>query len=415
MTNALVKQFPVRSGGDDTYRDIFENANIGIFQSTLEGRYIRANAALAKMYGYDTPEIFMSSLTNISEQLYVEKGRRDHFIHHLLEHGEIENFESEVYRQDGSVIVISETARVVPANGHRAAYFEGFVKNITTRKSLESKLLAFNHDLEERVAKRTHELQLEIERRWLTEASLKDALAKAEDAAKAKSQFLASMSHELRTPLNAVIGFADAIKSEIVGPIEPPQYAEYVKIIQNSGKHLLELINDILDLAKIESGKVDLTLAPLNLETIMDECLDLIGHRAEEAKIDLTGRVQEGLDPYLHGDARRIKQIFLNLLSNAIKFTPENGAISCCLSKDVAGVLTIRVSDTGVGIAAEDIPKVLSAYGQAEHGLDHIIEGTGLGLPISKKLAELHGGALNIESALGKGTTIVVTLPAEKT
>ncbi len=411
MTQALIQKFPIKNDEHDTYKDIFENANIGIFQSTVDGHYIRANYALAEMYGYDSVKSFIATLTNISEQLYVEKGRRDEFIEALHTEGQIENFESQVYRQDGSTIWISETARVVPETVGRAAYFEGFVKNITKRKELEAQLRTFNQKLEERVEQRTHELLLEIERRHLTESSLKEALQTAEDAASAKSTFLASMSHELRTPLNAIIGFSDAIQSEVLGPVAPTKYGEYVKIIRSSGHHLLELINDILDLSKIESGTVDLSQDAVNPRQILLECLDLIGHRAEEAGIELFEKTAPDIPKTIIGDARRIKQVFLNLLSNAIKFTPQGGTVAVCVTADNPTKLTVRVADSGVGIAKEDIPKVLSEYGQAEHGLDHLVEGTGLGLPISKKLVEMHGGRLNIESDVGKGTTVIITLP----
>jgi len=411
MTKALIKKFPIKNDEHDTYKDIFENANIGIFQSTVDGHYIRANDALAEMYGYDSVEAFIVTLTNISEQLYVEKGRRDEFIEALHTKGQIENFESQVYREDGATIWISETARVVPETAGRAAYFEGFVKDITKRKELEAQLRIFNQKLEERVEKRTHELLLEIERRHLTEASLKEALQTAEDAASAKSKFLASMSHELRTPLNAIIGFSDAIQSEVLGPVAPTKYGEYVKIISNSGHHLLELINDILDLSKIESGTVDLSHDAVNPRHILLECLDLIGHRAEEAGVELIEKTAPDIPKAIIGDTRRIKQVFLNLLSNAIKFTPHGGTVAVCISANDPGMLTLRVADTGIGIAKEDIPKVLSEYGQAENGLEHTVEGTGLGLPISKKLVEMHGGRLEMESDLGKGTTVTVTLP----
>lgn len=412
MPLALLK--PTHTSAHDeleTFREIFENANIGIFQSTPEGRYIRVNPALAEMYGYTSADDMMSTLTDIRQQLYIEVGRREEFIEALLNDGEVENFESEVRRRDGKTIWISETARVVFGADGEVSYFEGFVKNVTQRIKLERQVAAFTQDLETRVQKRTSELQLEVERRRLAMASLKEALGKAEAATEAKSKFLASMSHELRTPLNAIIGFADAIKSEIAGPMHPAEYGEYIDIILSSGNHLLGLINDVLDLSKIDAGKVELSREEVSLSALVEECLELIGHRAREAGVDLVHVDTSSNKGVINADARRLKQVFLNLLSNAIKFTPESGRVTASVHSGDGGCLCVSVSDTGVGIAPDDIPTVLSEYGQVEHGLNHVGEGTGLGLPITKKLVELHGGKLTLESELGQGTTVNVCLP----
>ena len=407
------------------FQDIFENANIGIFQTTPEGRYIRVNPALAEMYGYTDVEEMLSALTDIEHQLYVEEGRREAFQTALLEHGEVENFESQVRRKDGSAIWISETARVIrcvtdcphaqddcaSCFDGRAVYYEGFVKNITERKALEGQVQTFTTDLENRVKRRTHELTLEVERRRLAQASLQQALGEAEHAAQAKSKFLANMSHELRTPLNAIIGFAQAIQAEIHGQMQPASYGEYIGIIDNSARHLLALINDILDLSKIDSGKVELDLEVIDLARVVAESVDLIQHRAEQAGVTISCNLVDGVGTMVQLDARRIKQVLLNVLSNAVKFTPSGGAVRIELSETAEETLLLSISDSGVGIAEDDIPKVLSEYGQAEHGLDHVVEGTGLGLPISKKLVELHGGTFALDSEIGEGTTVKVCLP----
>jgi signal transduction histidine kinase len=355
----------------------------------------------------------MQAMTDIRHQLYVLPSRREAFIEGMFTSGSVENFESEVRHRDGSTIWISESARIVYGPDGEVLYFEGFVKNVTKRVMLESQVAAFTQTLEQQVQKRTRELMLEIERRRLSDASLKDALKKAEAATEAKSRFLASMSHELRTPLNAVIGFADMICAKIMGPIEPPQYAEYVEAIKSSGEHLLALINDILDLSKIDAGAVDLHCDAVEVPEMLADCLELIRHRAMEAGVILEDVDRHCLQAVVHADPRRLKQIFLNLLTNAIKFTPQGGRVSTRIDVGSRGCLCISVSDTGIGIAAEDIPKVLSEYGQAEHGLDHVVEGTGLGLPITKKLVELHGGKLTVESVVGEGTTVRVCLPPQ--
>ena len=411
MTTATLREFPATPPECPSFRDIFENANIGIFQTTPEGHYILANPFLARLYGYASVEDLMSALTDISHQLYVATDRREEFMQTLLRDDAVENFESQVRRKNGDIIWISETARAVRGPDGDLTHFEGFVKDITQRKELEQMVSNFTQTLEEEVQSRTQDLTLEIERRRLAEDALKGALKDAEAATQAKSRFLAAMSHELRTPLNGILGFADAMVAEIHGPMVPKDYREYADIIKNSGNHLLDLINDVLDLSKIDAGKVDLDMDRINVRDLLSECLDLIGHRTDEAELSLFHNIDENVSADIHGDARRIKQVFLNLLSNAIKFTPQGGEIEVSIKDAAPGLLAVTVSDTGCGLAAEDIPVVLSEYGQAEHGLEHVVEGTGLGLPISKKLVELHGGALTIDSRVGEGTAVTVTFP----
>lgn len=399
----------------ETFRDIFENASIGIFQSTPQGKYVRVNPALAAMYGYDDVQDLMEAMTDIGHQLYVDPERREEFVKTLMHNGSMESFESEVHHRDGSTIWISESSRIVRNAEGDILYFEGFVKNVTQRVKLEKQVAEFTQTLEQKVQKRTSELLLEIERRRLAETSLKDALKEAEAATEAKSRFLASMSHELRTPLNAVIGFSDAMSSELLGPVEPPQYVEYVSIIKSSGTLLLELINDILDLSKIDAGAVELDYDSVDVSSLLLDCLDLTSHRATAAGVLLEPVDDSQLSTSIHADQRRLKQIILNLLTNAIKFTPKGGRVTTQVKTGERGCLCIVIADTGVGIAPENINRVLSEYGQAEHGLDHVVEGTGLGLPITKKLVELHGGALTLESTLGAGTSVTVCLPQQGT
>ncbi|MBF0248631.1 MAG: PAS domain S-box protein [Alphaproteobacteria bacterium] len=432
--NATVTPFPNAPAlppidGPDVFREIFEKATVGIFQTSPSGRYIRVNPALAAIYGFDSPRDMLAELTDISDQLYLEPERRKQFCLSLESGGVVEDFESQVRRRDGSAIWISETARMVGCHdvcskvelgchtrcAERYFYYEGFVIDITKRKALETQLQDATHKLEQRVEQRTRDLTLEVERRRLGEKSLHEALGEAESAAQAKGRFLANMTHELRTPLNAIIGFSQAIQSGIHGPLQPPQYGEYVAIIETSANHLLTLINDILDLSKLDSGTVELRYDVVDMGEVMKSCMALISHRATDTDVKLVRTFAEGSANIVQADALRIKQVFLNLLSNAIKFTPSGGRVEVFMEPATGhrgeAVLSVTVSDTGVGIRPEDIPKVLSEYGQAAHGLDHVVEGTGLGLPISKKLVELHGGRLTIQSALGEGTSVTVTLP----
>ncbi len=254
----------------------------------------------------------------------------------------------------------------------------------------------------------------DISARVMAEVALREAKEEAEYANRAKTEFLANMSHELRTPLNSVIGFSDILKKETLGPIENPKYKEYAKDINDSGNHLLSLINDILDVSRIERGILDLNEKNLDLPLLVGSCQRLVDERAFESGIKLSIEVAKGL-PAFFADELRTKQILLNLLSNAIKFTPEGGSVRLKVEVDSEDRFQFLVSDTGIGIAPEDIETALSDFGQVDGSLTRRYAGSGLGLPLSKKLAEAHGGELFIESELGVGTTVAVLFPKERT
>ncbi len=240
-----------------------------------------------------------------------------------------------------------------------------------------------------------------------------EARSRAEAASLAKSQFLANMSHELRTPLNAVLGFSEIISSTAQDG-DTAKHHEYAELIHRSGDHLLTLINDILDLAKIEAGKFVLHDAELNLDHMIDDGHTLIGAKAEAGKCLLVKKVEAGL-PNLYADERAIRQILLNLLSNAVKFTPPGGTVTSFARLEKEGELTFGVQDTGVGIAKNDLAKVFQKFGQGRHDIVTTDRGTGLGLPIVKGLVEAHGGTVTLESEVGRGTTVTVRFPANRT
>ncbi|HEX2117379.1 MAG TPA: PAS domain-containing sensor histidine kinase, partial [Alphaproteobacteria bacterium] len=261
-------------------------------------------------------------------------------------------------------------------------------KDITEQKRLEQELKHKNQELEEQYRR-------------------------GQEANRLKSEFLANMSHELRTPLNAIIGFSELIKGEMLGPVGSPRYKEYAGDIHSSGTHLLQLINDVLDISKIEAGKAELHEETVDLTDAIEHCAALIQPQAAAASLKVSIDVAPDL-PYLRGDSRAVKQVLLNLLSNSVKFTPTGGDVRLSARLGGNGDLDVAVSDTGVGMTAADSAKVFEPFYQVQSHRSRSHEGTGLGLSLVKGLVEMHGGAVAIRSALGLGTTITATFPAAR-
>ena len=229
-----------------------------------------------------------------------------------------------------------------------------------------------------------------------------------EAASRHKSEFLANMSHELRTPLNAILGFSEVLAERMFGEVNEKQ-AEYLQDILSSGRHLLSLINDILDLSKVEAGRLELELGRFHLPTALDNALTLVRERATRHGITLTQTVDERVGDIV-ADERKVKQILLNLLSNAVKFTPEGGRVGLTATA-AEDVITIAVSDTGIGIAPEDQAAIFEEFRQVGREDARKQEGTGLGLTLAKKFVELHGGRIWVQSQVGQGSTFSFTLP----
>ncbi|HEX3498907.1 MAG TPA: MHYT domain-containing protein [Stellaceae bacterium] len=261
---------------------------------------------------------------------------------------------------------------------------------------------------------RHHVAELEATKRMLeaTSADLRTALDVAATASQAKSQFLATMSHELRTPLNAIIGFSEMLAAETFGPLGDPHYPDYAHSIHASGRHLLQLINDILDFTKLDAGRLELNDEEIDLQELVAGALRMIEVEASRAGIALAIALGDEL-PLLRADARRVRQVLLNVLSNAVKFTPRGGEVRLTTTRR-GGELGIVIADTGIGIAAADIPRALERFGQVDSSLGRKYEGTGLGLPLARRLMELHGGRLDLESEVGIGTTVIASFPGER-
>jgi PAS domain S-box-containing protein len=361
------------------YRGIVENAVWGIFQTTPDGHYLTANPALARIYGYDTASALLTAITDIGRQVYVDPRRRDEFVRQMQVNGHVSGFESQVYRRDGTIIWISESCREVRDRAGALLCYEGTVEDVSQRKR--------------------------------TEEELRSAKEQAEQASRAKTAFLANMSHELRTPLNAVIGFAEIFDMELFGPMGDPRYRDYARDIRASGQHLLDVINNILDLTKIEAGHLGLDEQSIDVENLLALCERIVREGAQKQGIRLERKpVSAALS--LRADATRLKQILLNLLSNAVKFTPKGESVTLSARQEPDGALIFEVSDRGIGMKPEDIPNALLPFQQIDGAWDRRYEGTGLGLTLTNSLAELHGGTLALSSAPGRGTTATVRFPA---
>ncbi len=251
------------------------------------------------------------------------------------------------------------------------------------------------------------------ERKRMDDA-LREAKDDAEFSSRAKSEFLANMSHELRTPLNAIIGFSDMIVEERYGPVGAGKYLEYARDIHVSGTYLLNLINDILDLSRIEAGNVELFEEEFAAVDIFDSAIRLLSERAKSGGVAIVITPSPDLGAAIRADKRKFKQAVVNLLSNAIKFTERGGTVTIKARHDRESGYVVQIIDTGIGIAAKDIPKAFARFQQIDSTLSRKYEGTGLGLPLSKLLIEIHGGSLDLQSELGRGTTVTLRLPAER-
>ena len=364
-----------------SYHAFVDAAIEGFFRTTRDGSYLIVNPALARIYGYDTPEQLRSELTNIGESLYIDHNRRAEFQALMARDGIVHDFVSQIRRRDGTVIWIAENARAVLDDDNQFLFYEGTVQDVTLQRA--------------------------------SEAAMRQALAETQEAARAKAAFLAAMSHELKTPLNAVIGFSDLMQQELFGPINEPRYRTYVSDIHENGQHLLRMINDILDLSRIEGRLIDLDEQCVSLEGAISAACDAVA--AENAdRAPITIYVPPSV-PYLNADPRRVHQILTHLLSNAVKFTPSAGRIEVRAECSGAGGIFVAVTDTGIGMDPARIGHALEPFKQLDGSLSRRFEGVGLGLPLANALVGLHGGRLSVDSLPGHGTSVRVEFPPERT
>jgi signal transduction histidine kinase len=283
------------------------------------------------------------------------------------------------------------------------------IASVVQRRTIEHVVRRRTAELSDR----NEQLRSEVVQRQRTEMDLRAAKEQADSANRAKSEFLAMISHELRTPLNAIIGFSAMLSGEADLKLSPEASRGYAADIHRSGTHLLELINDILDLSRAEVGKAELNDALVDLRSVISSSVGMVRTRADETGIKLAVVLPSEL-PLLHADERKLKQILLNLISNALKFTPHGGTVSVAVVEEIGGDLIVTVSDTGIGIAQDEIERVFEPFVQLDSSLARKYEGTGLGLPLSRRWAQLHGGSLVLESELGAGTVARLWFPKER-
>ena len=366
------------TAGEASYRAFFDHAVEGIFRTTPSGNYLAVNQALADIYGYPTPEALIIGLTDISAQLYADPKRRDEFRRLMQAHDVVTNFVSEIRHRSGRRIWISENARAVRDWSGALLCYEGTVEDVTEK--------------------------------FEQERALRAALRQAEIANKMKAAFLAAMSHELKTPLNAVLGFSEIIRDEILGPVGNQGYRDYAADIHNSGARLLTVINDVLDVSRLEGGLLTIEARPEAVLDVAEAAIKLAqGITHDQRKIEMD--VPEDVPPLLV-DPRRLAQALGNLLANALKFTPPAGPVRFAAHPRADGGIDLVIGDGGIGMAEETIAAALEPFRQLDGTLSRRFEGTGLGLSIAKALAELHGGTLHVQSAMGEGTTVTISLPA---
>ena len=509
---------------EEVYRGIFENATEGIYRTSPEGRLLRANPALVALCGYKSEKDMLSTVRDVTTDIYLDPGRRASFLQLILAQGRVIDFVSEIRcRKSGDHIWISENARSVYDSDGQLLYIEGTVVDVTERRRADEALrlgaaqmrqaqrmaslchwawdserrtlgdwqeLAYilgttaeeiegmseidfidrfvypddrdkvteayaglagetlpqdgdgaapkgpeSYDIEYRIIRpdgqvRTlHELCevgqddasglatkvgtiQDVTERKAAENAARRAVA-AETANRTKSEFLANLSHEFRTPLNAIIGFSDMMNAKTFGPLGASRYEEYVQGIHESGLHLLNLIEDLLDLSKIEGRRYKLKDEPLDLASFLPEIIHLLTPDASKKRIAIEQSIEPNL-PLLQADGRATKQMVLNLLSNAVKFTPEDGRIEIqAFVRDRS--INIVVRDTGIGIPEEFLEKVLTPFGQVETPMARSNMGTGLGLAIVNSLVQQHGGSITLDSTPGEGTAVTLVFPAERT
>ncbi len=362
-------------------QDIITNAAGGFYQVTLEGKFLSVNPSMAHILGFESPDHLMKHKDDPQNYLFGTLKDKNRFMRELEETEHVKNFEAKIYTRRGHEIWVNQNARAVKDDHGNIQYIEGSLENITQRK--------------------------------MVEMDLKEAKITSDLANRSKSEFLANMSHELRTPLNSIIGFAEIMKNEVLGKMENKQYWEYSRDIYESGKRLLMIINEILDVSRIESGERQLNETSIQMGGLITSCIEFVSMRSESNDVTVVNACENKV-PNVLGEERGIKQVLLNLLSNAMKFTPSGGRVTISYEIDANHALRISITDTGVGLNEDEIAKALSPFGQVDTALSRSGSGAGLGLNLVDAMMTLHGGKFELFSEKGIGTTATVIFPSKR-
>jgi two-component system cell cycle sensor histidine kinase PleC len=358
---------------------LFDASGMSIMVTDHHGRIVRVNDKFLQDYGWVREDL-------LGEEFTIAIPPEDHAVSRRLhaafiDHGRQGSREIQVLRKEGSVADVIITTALLELSQKRR-FMVSTIRDITERKQLMN--------------------------------SMKRAKEEADSANRAKSAFLANMSHELRTPLNAIIGFSELMKNHLFGPLNNPKYEEYMADIHFSSRHLLDIINDVLDMSKIEAGRVELIESEVAIGEVLDSVARIMNDRAQAQSIGLDFRADKDL-PHIKADQRLLRQILINLVSNGVKFSPAGKSVKVRAAVLPDHHMRITVEDEGCGIPADKLKVVLEPFGQVNDPRHSSGQGTGLGLPLAKAMTELHGGKLTIESKEGKGTKVHIDFPLERT
>ncbi len=382
-----------RRQSEERYRAVAETAVAGIGIVDPEENLSFVNPAFAEMLGYTQSELVGMNLSQLVDQ---EEFARYQELTQWRKEGKPSHYETTFYHKDNNVLNVLVSASPLTADDGSFKGTLAVTVDITERKRAEAALEEERASLARRVAERTAELSA--------------ANAELARAARLKDEFLASMSHELRTPLNAILGLSEALQEEVYGPLSEKQFKSLHRI-EESGRHLLALINDILDVSKVEAGKLELEIGPVSVESVCRASLGLIKQTAHKKQLKVSSTFDSQVTT-IQADERRLKQILVNLLSNAVKFTPEGGTIGLEVVGDAENeAVHLTVWDTGIGISQEDLPRLFQPFVQLDSSLSRQHAGTGLGLALVHRMAEMHRGSVSMESQKGEGSRFTVSLP----
>lgn len=419
---ALQKKIQELKRAECKYRSLFDNSLSAIFQTTFEGKILSANPAFAQIVGYNTAEELIDGVKNVGTDLYYDINERLKLIEDLRGNKKITNRAIRFKKRDGDTVWVSVSASLCSENGEE--YIEGFLQDITARVRIEEERNQVFEKLEKMVEERTKLLEeahceLREQNKTLEQrvdertAELLEAKGNAEQASLAKSQFLANISHEIRTPMNGIIGMVELL---YLTRLDDKQ-RHFLDIISLSANNLMNIINDILDISKIEFGNIVVEIVKFKIEDIIENVLDLVTYNAHKKKIELIIDIDRDIPEILEGDEGKIRQVLSNLLSNAIKFT-DCGNILLEVKKisDIEDrvKLEFSISDTGVGIENESINKLFEPFVQGDLSYTKKYQGTGLGLAISKKLVEIMGGTISLETQKEKGSRFFFQIQLRK-